>query len=122
MNQKKRRILCVEDHVDTCEIITYTLDDYEVISAGSKFEAIERAKEIDFCLYILDYHLPDGTGFELCKQIRSFDNRTPVLFVTGTSSVGEVSARSVGGQGLVKKTRSDFIKELRIRVSDLCPN
>ncbi len=122
MNQKKCRILCVEDHEDTCEIITYTLDDYEVISAGTKFEAIKRAKESDFCLYILDYHLPDGTGFELCKQIRTFDDRTPVLFVTGTSFVGEVSARSVGAQGLLKKTRSDFIKELRIRVSDLCPN
>lgn len=122
MNQTKRRILCVDDHEDTCEIITYTLNDYEVISAGTKFEAIERAKDTDFCLYIFDYHLPDGTGFELCKQIRSFDNRTPVLFVSGTSSIGEVSARSVGAQGLLKKNRSDFVKELRIRVSDLCPN
>ncbi|MEP6705642.1 MAG: response regulator, partial [Acidobacteriota bacterium] len=40
----------------------------------------------EFDLYVLDNWLPDGSGVELCKRIRSSGTRSPILF---TSAVGQ---------------------------------
>ena len=53
---------------------------YGVLTAGSVAEGLELAKEIKFDLYILDVRLPDGTGVELCKQLRELDSRIPILY------------------------------------------
>jgi CheY-like chemotaxis protein len=45
MNPTKKRLLCVDDNTDTCELITYILKDYEVISAHSMADAIRRATD-----------------------------------------------------------------------------
>jgi CheY-like chemotaxis protein len=67
----KKHILCVDDNSDTCELVSLILKDYEVTSAYSMADAIKRATAERFDLYVLDYHLPDGTGLELCLMLRS---------------------------------------------------
>jgi CheY-like chemotaxis protein len=117
-----KHILCVDDHNDTCELISVILKNYKVTSANSMAEALRVATKEQFSLYLLDYHLPDGTGIELCLLMKNFDTETPILFVTGTSSMTETQALNVGAQGLVKKTDDNFTVKLERKVSELLNN
>jgi CheY-like chemotaxis protein len=113
-DKPNKKILCVEDYEDICALITRVLDAYEVIGAYSKAIALKKAMEQQFDLYLLDYHLPDGTGLELCHLIRAFDPRTPILFCTGTKSLTDHQVREVGAQGYINK--SDKLVETLERV------
>lgn len=120
MGTARKHILCVEDNSDTCEIITVLLKDAKVISARSKAEALRWASTAEFDLYLLDYHLLDGTGFEVCDFIRSFDHRTPILFCTAAESITEADAWVMKAQGLIRKG-PDFLDKLIAAVSRLLP-
>jgi CheY-like chemotaxis protein len=100
VNKTKKRILCVDDQQDICELVTQILKEYEVISASSKAEALRQATTEKYDLIILDYYLPDGTGLEICLLIRGFDKDTPILFATTSSAINEINA---GAQGLIDK-------------------
>ena len=75
------RVLCVEDHQDTSELISVLLGmrGYQVTAAGTLAEGLRLAKSEQFDLYLLDERLPDGTGEELCGKIREFDPDTPIV-------------------------------------------
>jgi DNA-binding response OmpR family regulator len=64
------KVLCVEDDADTCELIAAILYDYDVFSAQSVQAALDLLEKETFNYVILDMLLPDGSGLELCKQIR----------------------------------------------------
>lgn len=82
-------------------------------------EALLLATKEKFNLYLLDYHLPDGNGMELCLLIKNFDTETPMLFVTGTSSMNEKQALTIGAQGLVRKNKDSFVEDLEKKVAEL---
>ena len=103
MERTKQRVLCVDDDITTCEVMGFILRDFELICAHTKAEALDKVISDQFDLIILDYHLPDGTGVEVCSFIRAFDNRTPIYFCTTTSSLSEEEAIAVGAQGIIKK-------------------
>jgi CheY-like chemotaxis protein len=119
MSEVIRKILCVDDHKDFCELVAAILHDVKVTSAHSMADAILLATKEKFDLYLLDYHLPDGTGLELCLLLRSFDAATPILFMTGTSSMTESQAITAGANGLVKKGRTESVADLRTKVRKL---
>ena len=100
---KTRRVLCVDDHADTCALISLILADYEVTSALSKAEGLHVAKRQRFDLILLDYHLRDGSGPELSTQIRQSDPNIPILFVTGSHTMTMREALAAGAQGVVSK-------------------
>ena len=122
MGTDKDRILCVEDEPDTCRMLQVLLPDFELISAATKAEAVELARQGQFKLIFMDYWLADGTGEEACRLIRYFDQKTPILFVTGSSTFTETKARSIGAQGTLRKASATFIQELQTRTSELALN
>ena len=68
-----RRVLLVDDHIDTCLGMERLLKrrGYRVAVAHSVAEALTRAKEDEaFDLLISDLGLPDGTGFDIMQEIR----------------------------------------------------
>lgn len=78
----KRRILLVEDHEDTSELMVLLLSqlNYDVATAASISGALGIAESADFDLFVLDSMLPDGMGIDLCKHIRERNISTPILF------------------------------------------
>jgi CheY-like chemotaxis protein len=119
LTTSKKQILCVDDHADTCELVTTLLKDYEVTTAYSMADAIKQATAQKFDLYLLDYHLPDGTALELCLMLRGFDHDTPILFATASSSITEAQVIAAGAQGLIRKNGTPFIDTLAARVDQL---
>lgn len=85
--EKTRRILYIEDHADTRELVTLLLaqKSYEVITGSNIETGVALAGAEDFDLYLLDSWLPDGSGLELCRRIRQFDATTPILFYSAAA-------------------------------------
>lgn len=81
-----KRVLCVEDDQDTCEVLSFVMTDYEFTAVHSIEEAEELIGSRSFDLYILDNWLPDGSGVDLCKKIRQSDDQSPIVF---TSAIGQ---------------------------------
>jgi CheY-like chemotaxis protein len=101
----RKRLLCVDDHDDTCSLVSLVLDEWEVVAEQSKAGGLRQAATEKFDLILLDYYLPDGTGLELCLLIRGFDPATPILLVTATHSITHEQILAVGGQGVIRKDR-----------------
>jgi DNA-binding response OmpR family regulator len=83
--------------------VAETLKACDVAAEHSLEEGLRRATAEEFDLILLDYHLPDGTGLDLCRQIRLFDVTTPIVMVTVTHSIAHDEVLSAGGQGVIRK-------------------
>ena len=57
----------------------------EAKAVGSAAQALSLIQAERFSLYMLDGWLPDIDGFELCRRLRAFDSRTPILFFSGAA-------------------------------------
>src|SRR5262245_50355471 len=99
-----RRILLVEDDEDARDLVRLNLNGCLFKIARDFNEGIRFARQQYFDLYILDNLLPDGTGIELCKQIREFDPYTPVIFMSALAYDYDINeALSAGAQMYITK-------------------
>ena len=85
------RILCIEDDVDTSEVIVELLrrEGYEVDSAATGEEALKTLRSTSFQLVISDYMLPDQLGSNVVQRARAdglLRKDTPVLIFTAHPS------------------------------------
>ena len=92
---KNQKILVVEDEPDLQEILTQVLSGagYSVRAAGNGEEGLNLFDEFSPDLALLDVHLPDMSGFEVCRKIRQHKNRskTPVIICTVRSETSGVA-------------------------------
>jgi len=106
MQLPNNRILLVEDYLDTQILLAFLLEDagYHVTTSGSCTDAYRLAERELFDLYIIDGLLPDGTGLELCRQLRVFDPHTPIVFHSGLAyERNKQEAYAVGAQEYLAK-------------------
>jgi len=106
MPTPKFRILCTEDDADTRDLIVLTLNgnNCEVVTAASSLESVDLARTQHFDLYLLDNWLPGSSGIELCRELRKFDSKTPILFYSGAASDEDKrEAKECGAQGYLTK-------------------
>ena len=95
------RILVVEDHDDTRLMMA------AMLGARGYGEGLRLAGDGRHDLILLDYRYADGTGAELCRQIRESDPDTPILFFSGVDPKLQREALSCGAQGFVLKPNFD---------------
>ena len=104
--ERNPRVLYVEDHEDTRELITLVLNQksYDVVTGTTCESGIALASEQEFDLYLLDSWLPDGSGLDLCLRIREFDQTTPILFYSAAAyPTDHETALKCGAQGYLIK-------------------
>ena len=79
-----KRILICEDEPDVQLSLKKTLEklSYEVFCAMDGKESLELAKRLDLDLILLDIRMPKVDGIEVAKEIRKFDARTKIIFIT----------------------------------------
>ncbi|MGH9961860.1 MAG: response regulator transcription factor [Pyrinomonadaceae bacterium] len=114
MSRSKCRILCVDDHEDTSEMLQVLLatEDYEVVTAVTMEEALKLAKSKSFDLYVLDKRLPDGSGLELCRALTEITPDVPCLFYTGDAyEVHRQQALAAGADVYIAKPDIDGLIE-----------
>jgi DNA-binding response OmpR family regulator len=113
------RILHVEDSPDMQSLTEFVLTDYELTTVDTFERGLAAARKGGFDLLILDHYLPDGNGIKLCSLIRTFDEKTPILFVTNAHEIGLAEITAVGATAIVRKMGSGFIDELLRVVREL---
>jgi DNA-binding response OmpR family regulator len=84
---KRLSVLYAEDNEDSSFMlmILLGLSDIDVLVARSVKEAFESAQNRHFDLYLLDNKFPDGSGLELCQQLRAIKPQTPIVFYSGAA-------------------------------------
>ncbi len=111
MSSPKGRILCTEDDPDTAELLTLSLEmaGYKVTCSRSAEGAVEQVRSGGFDLCLMDNWMPGVSGEDLCKKIREFDKKTPILFYSGAAYDSDKQrAKDAGAQGyLIKPVLGD---------------
>ena len=114
MSDPKCRILCVDDHHDTSEMLQMLLveEDYEVTVAATIEEACNVAVDGRFDLYVLDKRLPDGSGVDLCTKLTRLTPGVPCIFYTGDAyEIHRLEALEAGAAAFIPKPDIDSLIE-----------
>ena len=101
----RKKLLLVDDEPDLLKMVSDILKDagFEaVLTAASVKEAVMVAKQEKPDLMILDVMLPDGDGFSLMEQLRTFTD-VPVIFLTAKDE----AADKLAGLGVIFLTAKD---------------
>lgn len=83
-------VLVAEDNLFNTKVLTRFLEiwgiTYEVAEDG--LEALEKLKEQDFDLVLMDLHMPRMDGYEATKQIREMKKNVMIVALTASASIG----------------------------------
>ena len=116
---QEKEILIIDDDEDLSFIISEMLESYGYVVTCAKDaeSAYDLLSEKTFHLILLDINLPDGTGFELCQELRRVST-VPVIFTSArTSETDRITGFDIGGDDYLPKPYS--MKELLSRVNAL---
>ena len=113
------KILIIEDEPDIRKNLEYNLsrEGYSVLTAASIAEAEQLIYSNNLSLILLDLMLPDGSGLELCKKMKSDPDvqNLPIIILTAKDDeVDKVVGFEIGADDYVTKPFS--VRELILRI------
>jgi two-component system catabolic regulation response regulator CreB len=114
----KHNILMIEDEPSIADAVCYALktEGFLVEWKNLGQDGISYLKNNTVNLVILDVGLPDISGFEVCKTIRSFSD-IPIVFLTARKEeVDRVVGLEIGGDDYVVKPFSPRELVARVKV------
>lgn len=115
----RAKILIVDDDKDLSFIIKKMLESYSfnVTLAHSRDDAFDLLTVNSYDIVLLDVNLPDGSGFEICRELRAACN-VPVIFASARSDEDDrITGFDIGGDDYLPKPYS--MKELLSRINAL---
>lgn len=111
------RLMLVDDHEVVREGLRTLLDRRAnmtvVAEAGTVAQAIEVARSEEPDIVIMDVRLPDGSGVEACREIRSERPETRLIMLTSYADEEAILASIMAGASayLLKQTRGQQLAE-----------
>ena len=96
-DNSRNHVLCVDDSWDTCEILSASMPQMRFTFGRSYAAGLTFAKRGFFDLYLLDNWLPDGSGLDLCREIRDIDANAPVVFLSAAAYTHDHEAGMAAG-------------------------
>ncbi len=114
------KILLVDDETELSDPLSRILlqEGYEVDIANDGAVGMKLALQNQYDLLILDWMLPDKSGLEICREVRSQFLATPVLFLTAKDTVDDrVEGLDAGADDYLMKPFE--LRELLARVRAL---
>lgn len=111
-----KKILIIEDEQSIADTVVHSVEreGYQAEWRTRGLEALELLKREDYALMVLDVGLPDISGFELCKTIRTFSS-IPVIFLTARDDeIDRIVGLEIGADDYVTKPFSP--RELGARI------
>lgn len=101
-----RKILFVEDDQSLIDGLKYTLkrNGFDVDNARTVQETFTLYNQNQYDLLLLDVILPDGTGFDICSEVRKEKDDIPIIFLTSSDEeVNIVMGLDLGGDDYITK-------------------
>lgn len=119
---KKYRLIVIDDHHDTVELLKYNLvsEGYEVKAFFNAVDALKYVTTENTDLVITDWMLPEMDGLDLCRNLKHNPSTQdiPVVMLTGKSDeIDVVTALEVGAEEYISKPVR--IKEMLTRVKKI---
>jgi DNA-binding response OmpR family regulator len=114
------RLLVVEDDPAVAEALSEGLrrDGYQVHVEGSVAGALAHARSAHPHLAVLDVRLPDGSGFDICRELRRGGLKLPILMLTvQADEIDQVTGLEAGADDYVAKPYR--LRELLARIRAL---
>ena len=120
MESKAHRILLVDDEPDVLEFIGYNLkkSGYQVYTTQNGRDAIEKAKEVNPHLILLDVMMPEIDGIETCEEIRKDPGmqNTIIAFLTARGEdYSQIAGFEAGGDDYITKPIKPKVLNSRIK-------
>jgi DNA-binding response OmpR family regulator len=92
------RLLLIEDDTELVSMVAEWLSsEYVVEVAVDGQQGLDKLRDSSYDLIVLDWRLPKISGIDLCKQYRSEGGKTPIIMLTGRSSVADREEGLDGG-------------------------
>ena len=113
------KIFVLEDDSAISMGLKYSLENegYEVVQAECVKEAMELLDKETYSLYLLDLTLPDGTGYDVCKKIKTIGD-LPVIFLTAyDDEINVVMGFDIGADDYISKPFR--VRELMVRIKSV---
>lgn len=114
---KKHKILIIEDDADLREGLSFSFssDGYEVAETETKKDGLRKIAKGGYDLVLLDCNLPDGTGFELCKEVRTYSNIPIIMLTARDTELDEIKALELGVNDYLSKPFSLGVLKARMK-------
>lgn len=114
---EKQTIMILEDDKDLAEGISLSLDskDLEFVLCSTIAEAKNMLKHKRFDLLIFDINLPDGSGLQLCREIRKSSQIPVALLTVKDMELDIVKGLEYGADDYITKPFSLMVLRARIR-------
>ena len=114
----RQHILFADDDCDIRELVQFLLNaaGFRVSTAHNGGDVLRLVTTERFDILLLDYWMAEVTGIELCRQIRTFDQSTPILICSGAVTEADKEAATLAGaQGYFQKpfNSRELIRALR---------
>ena len=111
-------ILVVEDEAAITDTIAYALktEGFETSHVELGEEALARLQGGGFSLVILDVGLPDISGFEVCRRLRTFSDIPVIMLTARSEEVDRIVGLEIGADDYVVKPFSPRELVARVRV------
>ena len=134
------RVLLIEDDRATAQSIELMLkfESFNVYATDLGEEGADLGKVYDYDIILLDLNLPDMSGFEVLRSLRASKVKTPILILTGLTSIEDkVSSLGFGADDYMTKPfhRDELIARIHaivrrskgqaqsvVNTGDLCVN
>jgi DNA-binding response OmpR family regulator len=106
----------VDDELSVQKLLTYPLrkEGYDVVPALDGREALDRLRDDNFDLVVLDVMLPKQDGFDVCRQIRARSTVPIIMLTAKTEEIDKVLGLELGADDYITKPFS--LREFRSRV------
>lgn len=114
------KILLIEDSVEAQILIQKALPEHEIQTTRFYREALPLLESNSYDLVLLDLHLPDGSGYDICQKLKEGNDlpRIPVIMITGQSDVQDrIKGLNSGADDYVSKPFSTL--ELKARIESV---
>lgn len=114
----KTHIMVAEDDTNILTGLVATLESegYDVSTASDGEKALELFKNSRFDLVLLDIMMPGKSGYDVCREIRSHDDETPIIMLTAKGEeIDKVVGLQLGADDYV--TKPFGVHELLARIS-----
>jgi len=112
-----RKILIIEDEPNIRELVSYNLKagGFLPLEAEDGICGMEMAETQKPDLILLDIMLPGKDGYEICKELRSAGNKTPIIMMTAkTDEIDKVLGLEFGADDYIAKPFG--VRELMARI------
>jgi DNA-binding response OmpR family regulator len=92
-----KRFLVVEDDKESCELLRHVLTEWELVISDTIAGAVSHYLDNHFDLFMLDNWLPDGSGIELCREVRMRFPHSPIVLMSASAHESTIEEAASAG-------------------------